>query len=43
MEAGFSHALQIDADGQHNIDDIPRFISEMYKQPIALISGLNKK
>lgn len=39
MEAGFSHALQIDADGQHNIDDIPRFISEMYKQPIALISG----
>ena len=20
MEAGFSHALQIDADGQHNID-----------------------
>ena len=39
MEAGFSHALQIDADGQHNIDDIPRFISEMYKQPIALISA----
>ena len=42
MEAGFSHALQIDADGQHNIDDIPRFISEMNKQPFACISGFAK-
>ena len=39
MEAGFSHALQIDADGQHNIDDIPHFIGQMYKQPSALICG----
>ena len=38
-KSGFSHALQIDADGQHNIKDIPRFILEMNKQPNALVSG----
>jgi len=39
LEKGFSHALQIDADGQHNINDIPHFINQMDKQPDALISG----
>lgn len=36
---GFSHALQIDADGQHNIEDIPRFLCLAEKQPDALICG----
>ena len=36
---GFSHVLQIDADGQHNIEDISRFIFEMNKHPNAFISG----
>lgn len=37
--AGFSHALQVDADGQHNIDDIPRFIACARQHPDAVVSG----
>lgn len=36
---GFTHALQIDADGQHNIDDIPSFVSRSQAHPNELISG----
>ena len=36
---GFSHALQIDADGQHALEDIPRFINEARAHPQALICG----
>jgi glycosyltransferase involved in cell wall biosynthesis len=36
---GFSHALQIDADGQHALDDIPRFVAEARACPQALICG----
>ncbi len=36
---GFSHALQIDADGQHNSDDIPHFILASRLNPKALICG----
>lgn len=39
-QLGFSHALQIDADGQHNPQDIPRFLECANAQPQALISGL---
>jgi len=35
----FSHALQVDADGQHVLADIPRFIEAMKKNPNALIIG----
>lgn len=35
-----THALQIDADGQHNHHDIPRFIAAAKAEPEALISGL---
>jgi len=37
--AGFTHALQIDADGQHCTADIPRFIALAAAQPAALIVG----
>ncbi len=37
--AGFTHALQIDADGQHASDDIPRFLQAMQAHPDALIVG----
>lgn len=37
---GFSHALQVDADGQHNLDDIPAMIARAESEPNALISGL---
>lgn len=36
---GFSHALQIDADGQHNAADIPRFLAAAAEQPGRLIAG----
>ena len=36
---GYSHALQIDADGQHNTADIPAFISLARQNPRAVICG----
>ncbi len=36
---GFSHALQIDADGQHDAGAVPAFLAEAKKFPEALISG----
>ncbi|MFU0930952.1 glycosyltransferase family 2 protein [Kluyvera cryocrescens] len=38
-EAGFSHAVQVDADGQHAIEDIPKLLAEAKRHPTALISG----
>jgi glycosyltransferase involved in cell wall biosynthesis len=39
QQQGYTHALQIDADHQHNTDDIPAFIQQAKKYPQALISG----
>lgn len=36
---GFTHVLQIDADGQHNAEDVTKFISACQKHPEALIAG----
>lgn len=36
---GYTHALQIDADGQHNIDDILRFLEAGRLNPDAMILG----
>jgi len=36
---GFSHALQIDADGQHDVADLPRFMDAARENPKALICG----
>lgn len=36
---GFSHALQVDADGQHDLDDIPRFLEAARSHPEALVLG----
>ena len=36
---GFTHALQIDADGQHDLSDIDKLLDKARKQPGALISG----
>jgi glycosyltransferase involved in cell wall biosynthesis len=36
---GFSHVLQIDADGQHCAADIPRFIALARARPDAVIAG----
>lgn len=39
LEAGFTHAVQVDADGQHDASDIPRLLAESRRRPEALISG----
>jgi glycosyltransferase involved in cell wall biosynthesis len=39
LALGFSHALQVDADGQHDLDDIPHFLAAMRDAPEALILG----
>jgi glycosyltransferase involved in cell wall biosynthesis len=36
---GYTHALQIDADGQHRADDIPRFLAIAQAHPQAVIAG----
>lgn len=36
-ERGFTHALQIDADGQHEFDDIPRLLEAARAEPRALV------
>jgi len=38
-ERGFTHALQIDADGQHNLADIPAMLTLAHQHPRHLISG----
>jgi glycosyltransferase involved in cell wall biosynthesis len=37
--AGYSHALQVDADGQHELDDIPAFTADAAANPHAVICG----
>ena len=37
--AGFSHALQVDADGQHQIEESPALLAEARQHPDCLISG----
>lgn len=36
---GFSHALQVDADGQHDLADLPALLDAAGSEPAALISG----
>ena len=38
-EQGFTHVLQIDADGQHNPADIPGFLAEASQYPQDVICG----
>jgi len=37
--AGYTHALQIDADGQHDAGDIPQFLAQAAQAPGAVICG----
>jgi predicted LPLAT superfamily acyltransferase len=38
-ERGFSHALQIDADGQHEVADLPRMLELSRNNPAAMVCG----
>ncbi|TMA36174.1 MAG: glycosyltransferase family 2 protein [Deltaproteobacteria bacterium] len=37
---GFTHVVQLDADGQHNAGDVPRFLAALRAQPDALVLGV---
>lgn len=37
---GFTHALQVDADGQHNLADLPAFLALGQQYPADVVSGL---
>lgn len=39
LSLGFTHALQIDADGQHDVNDIPKFLQTSRVNPNAVICG----
>lgn len=39
QELGFSHAIQIDADGQHDLEALPALIQASQAKPMRLISG----
>ena len=39
FKAGCSHALQVDADGQHDLADVPRFFEQSRAQPEAIVAG----
>ncbi|MDN3521806.1 glycosyltransferase family 2 protein [Halomonas ramblicola] len=36
---GYSHALQVDADGQHRGEDLPAFLEALRESPRALLAG----
>jgi glycosyltransferase involved in cell wall biosynthesis len=36
---GYSHVLQVDADGQHSVADIPRFLEAARARPGAVVAG----
>lgn len=36
---GFSHAIQVDADGQHDINDVAAFVDYSKENPEAIVSG----
>lgn len=38
-DGGYSHALQIDADGQHDTNDIPKFLALAAERPNGVVSG----
>jgi glycosyltransferase involved in cell wall biosynthesis len=40
LARGFSHMLQIDADGQHDTNAVPRALQEVQRHPEALVIGV---
>lgn len=37
---GFTHAITLDADGQHRVEDLPKFLEAAESQPTALVLGV---
>jgi len=40
LELGFTHAITMDADGQHFVSNVPLFLTALAKQPDALVVGV---
>jgi predicted LPLAT superfamily acyltransferase len=38
-QQGFTHAVQVDADGQHDLDDLPKLLAAAKANPLALVCG----
>ncbi len=38
-QLGYSHAIQVDADGQHELSDLPKFVAASQRDPEAVIAG----
>jgi glycosyltransferase involved in cell wall biosynthesis len=39
LEHGYTHVVQLDADGQHDASDVPAFLAAISEQPRALVLG----
>ena len=39
LASGYTHALQVDADGQHAVEDVPAFLAAAAADPLAVICG----
>lgn len=39
LALGYTHALQVDADGQHDVNDVPRFLALASQHPQDVICG----
>jgi len=39
LDLGYTHALQVDADGQHDLGDLDRFLAAARDNPTALVLG----
>lgn len=39
LALGYTHALQVDADGQHDLRDVPRFLDAARREPECVICG----
>lgn len=39
LERGFTHAMQVDADGQHDLQQVPVFLAAAQREPTALVLG----
>lgn len=37
---GFTHAVQVDADGQHDLDDLPRLLALAERTPEGVVTGI---
>jgi polyprenyl-phospho-N-acetylgalactosaminyl synthase len=38
-QLGFTHAMQVDGDGQHNLEHVPEFVAASKHQPGAVVLG----